>query len=120
MTHLTHRPMKIGAFAMTPNRPSATHRAMGHANRLHCYKLCGKMLFMRSRERALNLGADTMTKHQQSTINTTLSRLPALGADYAARVLSALHRSAMRATQQREIAAIAAAHELTRSPNWIV
>jgi hypothetical protein len=34
MTHLTHRPMKIGAFAMTPNRPSATHRAMGHANRL--------------------------------------------------------------------------------------
>jgi hypothetical protein len=61
-----------------------------------------------------------MTKHQQSTINTTIARLPILGADYAARVLSALHRSAMRATQQREIAAIAAAHGLTRSPNWIV
>jgi hypothetical protein len=78
------------------------------------------MLSMRSRERVNNLGADTMTKHQQSTVNTTLARLPALGADYAARVLSALHRSAMRAAQQREIAAIAAAHGLTRSPDWIV
>jgi hypothetical protein len=78
------------------------------------------MLSMRSRERANNLGADTMNKHQTATINTTLSRLPALGADYAARVLSALHRSAMRATQQREIAAIATAHGLTRSPDWIV
>jgi hypothetical protein len=65
-------------------------------------------------------GANNMTKHQQSTINTALARLPALGADYAARVLSALHRSAMRAAQQREIAAIAAAHGLTRSPDWIV
>jgi hypothetical protein len=69
---------------------------------------------------ARNLETDAMTKHQQSTVNTTLARLPALGADYAARVLSALHRSAMRATQQREIAAIAAAHGLTRSPDWIV
>ncbi len=75
---------------------------------------------MRSRERANNLGADDMTKHQTTTINTTLARLPVLGADYAARVLSALHRSAMRATQQREIAAIAAAHGLTSSPDWIV
>jgi len=31
-THLTHHPMKIGAFAMTPSKPSATHRSMGHAN----------------------------------------------------------------------------------------
>ena len=70
--------------------------------------------------RANNLEADTMNKHQTTTVNTTLSRLPALGADYAARILSALHRSAMRAAQQREIAAIATAHGLTRSPNWIV
>jgi hypothetical protein len=70
--------------------------------------------------RAFNPGADTMTKHQTATVNTALARLPALGADYAARVLSALHRSAMRAAQQREIAAIAAAHGLTRSPDWIV
>jgi hypothetical protein len=76
--------------------------------------------YPRAYGRAFNLGADTMTKHQTTTVNTTLSRLPALGADYAARVLSALHRSAMRATQQREIAAIAAAHGLTRSPDWIV
>ena len=34
MTHLTHRPMKIGAFTMTPSKPSATHRAMGHAKAL--------------------------------------------------------------------------------------
>ncbi len=75
---------------------------------------------MRSRERVNNLETDTMTKHQTTTVNTTIARLPALGADYAARVLSALHRSAMRAAQQREIAAIAAAHGLTRSPDWIV
>jgi hypothetical protein len=72
------------------------------------------------RTAARNLETDTMTKHQTTTVNTTIARLPALGADYAARVLSALHRSAMRATQQREIAAIAAAHGLTRSPDWIV
>ena len=48
MTHLTHFPLKIGADAMTPTRPTATHRAMGHADRLHCHKLCGKMLSMRS------------------------------------------------------------------------
>jgi hypothetical protein len=34
MTHLTHCPVKIGAGAMTPTQPSATHRSMGHANRL--------------------------------------------------------------------------------------
>jgi len=34
ITHLTHCPMKIGAIATTPTQPSATHRAMGHANRL--------------------------------------------------------------------------------------
>jgi len=78
------------------------------------------MLSMRSRERVNNPGADDMTKHQTATVNTTLARLPILGADYAARVLSALHRSAMRAAQQREIAAIATAHGLTRSPDWIV
>ena len=40
----------------------------------------------------------TLTKHQQSTVLMALARMPALGADYAARVLSALHRSAMRAS----------------------
>jgi len=48
MTHLTHFPVKLGAYDVTPSKPIATHRAMGHANRLHCHKLCGKMLFMRS------------------------------------------------------------------------
>ena len=80
------------------------------------------MLFMRSRERVNNLEQTmlTLTKHQQSTVLMALARMPALGADYAARVLSALHRSAMRVAQQREIAAIAAAHGLTRSPDWII
>jgi hypothetical protein len=32
MTHLTHCPMKFGAYDVTPSKPSATHRAMGHAN----------------------------------------------------------------------------------------
>jgi hypothetical protein len=34
MTHLTHCPMKTRAITTTPTQPSATHRAMGHANRL--------------------------------------------------------------------------------------
>lgn len=48
MTHLTHFPMKIRVDAMTPTRPTTTHRAMGHANRLHCHKICDRMLSMRS------------------------------------------------------------------------
>ena len=54
MTHLTHCTVEIGADAMTPSKPSATHRSMGHANRLHCHKLCGKMLFMRCAPRRAN------------------------------------------------------------------
>lgn len=34
MTHLTHCPVKLGAFAMTPTQPTATHRSMGHAKAL--------------------------------------------------------------------------------------
>jgi len=34
MTHLTHCPMKLGAFTMTPSKPTATHRSMGHAKAL--------------------------------------------------------------------------------------
>ena len=51
ITHLTHCPMKTGADAMTPNRPSATHHAMGHANRLTLPQILWQDAVQRSRER---------------------------------------------------------------------
>jgi hypothetical protein len=56
MTHLTHCPVKIGAFTMTPTQPSATHRAMGHANCLTLLQILWQDVAMRSRERAFNPG----------------------------------------------------------------
>ena len=60
----------------------------------------------------------TLNKRQQSEINTILARLPILGNDYAARALSALYRSALKATQQREILSIAVAYSLASNPEF--
>ena len=62
----------------------------------------------------------TLNKHQQREINTALARLPILGADYAARSLSALYRSALRDSQKREILSIATAYRLVSNPEFIV
>ena len=62
----------------------------------------------------------TLNKHQQREVNTTLARLPILGADYAARCLSALYRSALRDSQKREILAIAMAYKLASNPEFII
>jgi hypothetical protein len=61
----------------------------------------------------------TLTKFQQREVNTALARLPVLGADYAARAISALYRAAMRDTQKRELLSIALAYRLVSSPDWI-
>jgi len=63
---------------------------------------------------------ESLNKHQTREVSRTLAALPILGTDYAARVLSALHRAAMRRTQQAAIVAIATQHGVTRSPEWIV
>lgn len=63
---------------------------------------------------------ESLNKHQTREVTRTINALPILGPDYAARVLSALHRAAMRRTQQVAIAAIAMQHGIDRSPEWIV
>lgn len=62
----------------------------------------------------------TLTQAQQRDVNTALARMPVLGADYAARCLSALYRSARRESQQRELLAIAMAYRLASNPEFIV
>lgn len=61
-----------------------------------------------------------MNKHEAREVSRTISALPILGADYAARALSALHRAALRNKAKQEIAAIARQHGIDRSPEWIV
>jgi hypothetical protein len=51
-------------------------------------------------------------------VSRVLAYLPHLGADYAARALSALHRSALRASQQRELLAIGLAYGLVSRDEW--
>ena len=62
----------------------------------------------------------SLNKSQQREISTTIARLPILGTDYAARSLSALYRSAMKQSQQREILAIAMAYKLASHPEFII
>lgn len=63
---------------------------------------------------------EKLNKHQAREVSRTLAALPTLGPDYAARALSALHRAAMRRTQQDAIVAIAMQHGIDRSAEWIV
>jgi hypothetical protein len=60
----------------------------------------------------------TLNKSQQREVSRVLAYLPHLGADYAARALSALCRSAMRASQQRELLAIGLAYGLVSRDDW--
>lgn len=60
----------------------------------------------------------TLNQSQQREVSRVLAYLPHLGADYAARALSALHRSALRASQQRELLAIGLAYGLVSRDEW--
>jgi hypothetical protein len=62
----------------------------------------------------------TLTKSQQREVSRTVAHMSALGADFAARSLSALYRSARRESQQREILAIALAYSLVTNPEFII
>ena len=62
----------------------------------------------------------TLNKAQQRELNTAIARLPILGADYAARAISALYRSAMKDSQKRELMAVAVAYKLVSNPEFIV
>ena len=62
----------------------------------------------------------TLNKAQQRELNTALARMPVLGADYAARCISALYRSAMKQSQQRELLAVAIAYKLASNPEFTI
>ena len=62
----------------------------------------------------------TLTKNQQREVSRTLAGLAVLGADFAARSLSALYRSARKESQQREILAIAMVYGLVTNPEFII
>jgi hypothetical protein len=62
----------------------------------------------------------TLTKNQQRELNTAIARMPILGADYSARCISALYRSARRESQQRELLAVAMAYKLTSNPEFTI
>lgn len=61
-----------------------------------------------------------MNKHEAREASRTIAALPILGADYAARVLSALHRASLRNKAKQEIAALARQHGVDQSPEWII
>lgn len=61
-----------------------------------------------------------LTKTQQREVLTAIARMPILGADYAARCISALHRAARRDAQKRELYAIAQSYKLIQSTDFII
>lgn len=61
-----------------------------------------------------------LTKTQARELNTAIARLPFLGADYAARCISALYRSAMRDTQKVELLSVAVAYGLNKNQEFII
>jgi hypothetical protein len=62
----------------------------------------------------------TLNKGQQREVSKILAYMPTLGADFGARALSALYRSAMKASQQDEILELAAMHSLISSDEFII
>lgn len=62
----------------------------------------------------------TLNKTQQRELNTALARMPILGADYTARCISALYRSAPKQSQQRELLAVAVAYKLASNPEFVI
>jgi hypothetical protein len=70
-----------------------------------------------------HLGVNDMTtlnKSQQRDLSKTLPMIAHLGKDFGARALSALYRSAMKASQQNEILAIAVAYGVVSSEEFII
>ena len=62
----------------------------------------------------------TLNENQQREVGRVLAYMPHLGKDYAARALSALYRSAMRASQQRELESLARELGITGQRDWVI
>ncbi len=61
-----------------------------------------------------------MSKHESREASRAIGALPILGADYVARILSALHRASLRNKAKQEIAELARQHGVDQSPEWII
>ncbi len=61
-----------------------------------------------------------MTKSETHEVTLTIKYGQTLGADYMARALSALYRSARSTKSQNEILAIALAYSVVSNPEFIV
>ena len=61
-----------------------------------------------------------MNKTESKEISKILAVAPHLGADYAARAVSALIRCSMRSKAQAEMLAIARQHGWDKSPEFII
>lgn len=61
-----------------------------------------------------------MNKSEAREVSKILTHAPALGADFAARALSALYRASMRAKARAEILAAAQSIGVTSSPEWLI
>lgn len=61
-----------------------------------------------------------MSKSEARAVAKILAHAAAIGPDYAARALSALHRASMRAKAKAEILAAAQSIGVTSSPEWII
>ena len=62
----------------------------------------------------------TMTKSETREISKTIQYGATLGADYLARALSALYRSARSSKSQREILAVALAYSVVSHAEFII
>lgn len=61
-----------------------------------------------------------MTKSEAREVSKTIEYGAHLGADYIARALSALYRATRSSKTQAEMLALAEAHGITSSPDWII
>ena len=61
-----------------------------------------------------------MNQHETRAVAKILAHASAIGPDYAARALSALHRASLRAKARAAIVAAAESIGCTSSPEWII
>ncbi len=61
-----------------------------------------------------------MTKSEQREVSKIIAYAPHLGADYAARALSALYRASMRNKAKTEMLSLAIAYGWNKSPEFII
>jgi hypothetical protein len=62
----------------------------------------------------------TMNKSEQREVNKIIAYAPHLGADFAARALSALYRASMRNKAKTEMLSLAIAYGWNKSPEFII